>query len=322
MADQGGVVIEPWGKTVARVHAEGALAGMPHISVCICTFKRPVLLGRLLEALRGQDNSGLFTFSIIVVDNDRIESARSVAENFQGDSSLKVAYFVEPRQNIALARNKAVENAAGDFVAFIDDDEFPATAWLKNLFLACTSYDVAGVLGPVKPCFDHEPPQWVCKGKFFDRPTHPTGYTMGMWETRTGNVLFRRSVLDGVSEPFRPEFGTAGEDIDFFRRMIEKGDTFIWCNEAIVYESVPAERCTRKYILRKALLRGSNFLKHPTDRAKNLLKSFVAIPLYGMALPICLVTGHHHFMKYLAKLCDHTGRIFMFLGIRLVRERS
>ena len=226
------------------------------------------------------------------------------------------------RQNIALARNKAIENAKGDFVAFIDDDEFPTAEWLWNLFTACSTYDVAGVLGPVKPYFEHEPPQWVLNGKFYERPVHNTGFRMGMWECRTGNVLFVRSILDDVREPFRSEFETAGEDIDFFRRMMEKGCVFLWCNEAVVYEVVPPERCNRRYLLRKALLRGGNFLKHPVERGLSLSKSFVAVPMYVMMLPILFLAGHHHFMKYLVKLCDHTGRIFMLLGIQLVRKRE
>lgn len=293
-----------------------------HISVCICTYQRPVLLRRLLEELAKQETGGLFTFSIVIVDNDHLESAKRVVTEFLAASPIRVTYCVEPRQNIALARNKAIENAGGDFIAFIDDDEYPIGGWLRSLFTACTACDVAGVLGPVRPYFEHEPPSWVREGKFFDRPTHSTGYRLGMWESRTGNVLFVRSILDTVPEPFRSEFGTAGEDIDFFRRMMEKGDVFIWCDEAVVYELVPPERCTSKYLLRKALLRGSNFLKHPTDRVKNLLKSFVAVPLYGMLLPFMFLAGHHHFMKYLVKLCDHTGRIVMLLGIQIVRERE
>jgi succinoglycan biosynthesis protein ExoM len=143
-----------------------------------------------------------------------------------------------------------------------------------------------------------------------------------MWEARTGNVLFVQSILDGVSEPFRSQFGTAGEDIDFFRRMMEKGDVFIWCDEAVVHELVPPERCTSKYLLRKSLLRGSNFLKHPTDRVKNLLKSFVAVPLYGMALPFIFLAGKHRFMKYLIKFCDHAGRILTLLRMNPVKERD
>ncbi len=293
-----------------------------HISVCICTYKRPVLLRRLLEELVKQDTGGLFTFSIVVVDNDHSESARRGVADFIAGSPIHVTYCVEPRQNIALARNKAIENAKGDFIAFIDDDEFPAAKWLWTLFTTRSAYGVAGVLGPVKPYFEHDPPRWVREGKFFDRPTHSTGYRLGMWESRTGNVLFVRSILDTVAEPFRSEFGTAGEDIDFFRRMMEKGNVFVWCKEAIVHELVPPERCTRAYLLRKALLRGSNFHKHPTDRGMNLVKSFVAVPLYGAALPFIFCAGQHHFMKYLIKFCDHAGRILTLIGMNPVSERD
>ena len=293
-----------------------------HISVCVCTYKRPHLLKRLLEKLCRQETSGLFTYSIVVADNDSLKSAGKVIADFSESSEIEIRYCVEPRQNIALARNRAIENARGDYVAFIDDDEFPADGWLRNLFMTCKTYNVAGVLGPVMPYFEHEPAQWLLDGKFFERPTYKTGYRISMSEARTGNVLFLRSILAGVKEPFRLEFGTGGEDIDFFARMMEKGDAFIWCNEAIVYELVTPERCTRQYFVRKALLRGKNILKIPTGRAGNLFKSLMAIPLYGVALPIIFLVGKHHlFMRYLIKFCDHAGRILALLHMNPVREK-
>jgi len=47
-----------------------------HISVCICTFKRPQLLKRALEKLGHQRTEDLFSYSVVIVDNDRAESAR------------------------------------------------------------------------------------------------------------------------------------------------------------------------------------------------------------------------------------------------------
>jgi succinoglycan biosynthesis protein ExoM len=219
------------------------------------------------------------------------------------------------------SRNKALENAKGEFIAFLDDDEFPAERWLYDLFRPCKAYKVDGVLGPVKPYFDHEPPRWITRGRFFERPRYKTGYKLDWPETRTGNVLFRRSILNGVSNAFSPEFGTGSEDVDFFRRMMRKGCEFIWCNEATVYEVVPPVRCTRSYLLRLALLRGSNSVKHPAHRFRNLAKSLIAVPLYALALPILLLLGQHMCMRYLIKLLDHTGLVFAFLGWKLVRER-
>jgi len=52
-------------------------APIPHITVCICTFKRPELLGQILESVAKQETNGLFTYSVVISDNDRAESARS-----------------------------------------------------------------------------------------------------------------------------------------------------------------------------------------------------------------------------------------------------
>ncbi|HXM98383.1 MAG TPA: glycosyltransferase family 2 protein [Candidatus Dormibacteraeota bacterium] len=293
-----------------------------HISVCICTFKRPELLTQLLERLACQHTEGAFTYSVVVADNDTAQSAQSVVASFCAPSRVKVTYCNEPEQNIALARNKALQHAEGDLIAFIDDDEFPVDDWLYNLIRALTEHSVDGVLGPVKPYYEAEPPRWVKDGKFFQRATYPTGYKMTWTETRTGNVLFRREILAGVEMPFKPEFGTGGEDVDFFRRMISSGFKFIWCNEGFVYEVVPASRCSRSYLLKRALLRGINTSRHPSHRLRNAAKSLVAVPCYAMALPILAIFGQHVFLKYLIKLCDHSSRLLAYLGLRVITERQ
>ena len=85
-----------------------------HIAVCICTYKRPRYLKRLLGELAGQDTSGLLTYSIVVADNDHLQSAQAVVADFTAASPMSITYCVEPRQNIALTRKKAIENATGD----------------------------------------------------------------------------------------------------------------------------------------------------------------------------------------------------------------
>src|SRR6185503_18570005 len=108
----------------------------------------------------------------------------------------------------------------------------------------CQRYGVDGTLGPVKPYFEETPPDWVVKGKFYDRPTYPTGLVIDWRKGRTGNTLLKRGLVAGAEAPFRPDFLT-GEDQDFFRRMIERGHRFVWCNEAVAYEIVPPLRWRR-----------------------------------------------------------------------------
>ncbi|MCX6967706.1 MAG: glycosyltransferase [Verrucomicrobia bacterium] len=285
---------------------------LPHITVCICTWKRPALLARLLERLRCQQTEGRFSYSIVVADNDRLESARSIVENFPG-SGPALTYCVEPEQNIARARNKALDLAKGDYAAFIDDDELPEPNWLLALFTACQAHHSDGVLGPVKPFFEQKPPSWLIRGKFCERHAHSTGTVLDWRQTRTGNVLFKREILREIPEPFRPQFGDGGEDNDFFRRMMESRRIFTWCNEAVVFELVSPARFKRSYILKRALLRGQN-RRHYADGYR-FAKSAAACILYSLALPFLVFAGQHIFMKYLMRLFDHAGLLLTFFGL-------
>ncbi|HMR73363.1 MAG TPA: glycosyltransferase family A protein, partial [Candidatus Saccharibacteria bacterium] len=103
-----------------------------HITVCICTFRRLALLERTLLSLRGQVGLGSMTYSIVVSDNDSGQSGQAVVEKFSSSCSLPVVYVCEPVQNIALARNRALAASEGEFIAFIDDDEFPQDDWLSK----------------------------------------------------------------------------------------------------------------------------------------------------------------------------------------------
>jgi succinoglycan biosynthesis protein ExoM len=291
-----------------------------HISVCICTFKRLPLLQRLLQALEEQETDGLFSFSIVVADNDGARSAETLVAGFARKATIAITYCVQPQQNISLTRNKAIENATGDYIAFIDDDEFPIKRWLVNLLKALDEYKVDGVLGPVKRCFDQPPPKWVLDGNFYERATYATGLVIDWRKGRTGNVLLKRDLFAGDASPFRPEF-RQGEDQDFFHRMIENGHRFIWCNEAVAYEVVPPIRWNRRFMLRRALLRGAMEPKTPGFGARSILKSLVAVPTYLVVLPFAALAGHHKFMMMLVSLCDHLGKLFAVMGLNPVKEQ-
>jgi len=293
-----------------------------HISVCICTYRRPELLKRLLKALNLLATKDLFSFSLVIADNDAQQSAKSLVRDFAASSSIDVTYCVEPRKSISFARNKALEFARGDAIAFIDDDEIPPEEWLFRLLKALSDYNVAGVFGPVRPHFDTPPPSWLIKGGFCDRPEHQTGFVMPWGECRTGNVLIEKRIIEGLQPVFAPEFGAGASDIDLFRRLMEAGHAFIWCNEAAVYEVVSPNRWTRSFMIKRALLRGRISWLHPEGRWFGVLKSLVAVPAYGLALPFLQLLGHHFFMKYLVKLCDHGGKLLAIVGLNPVRERE
>ena len=289
-----------------------------HICVCVCTYRRPALLPGLLEALGHQFTDKRFTYSLAIVDNDADESAKHVVESYKREAQIDVGYYVEPRKGIPLARNKAIENAKGTHIAFIDDDEIPMQDWLYHLYRTCIEHKVDGVLGPVKPRFEQEPPGWITKAKLFERPSYETGKILEWYNTRTGNVLLRKNIFKDLDDPFNPKFRHS-EDQEFFRRMTEKGYVFIWCDEAIVYETETVDRFEKSYFIKRALLRGNVSLRLRSRRLLAVAKSTIAFSIYTVALPFLLPLGQHVFFKYLIKDCDHIGRIMAALGIDMQR---
>jgi glycosyltransferase involved in cell wall biosynthesis len=230
-----------------------------------------------------------------------------------------VDYDFEPQKNLAVARNRAAVHAKGDFVAFIDDDEFPVKEWLWELFGTCRRLQTDGVLGPVRPHFETPPPAWLLRSGVCNRPAHPTGLVLDYNQTRTGNVLLSRRLFDSPENHFNPEFATHGEDRDFFKRVIGKGHKFVWCEEAVAYETVPPARWKRRYYIRRALLRGSVSWRNTRDRSAMLGKTVAAIAIYTLALPFIWLGGQGLFMKYFLKNCDHLGRFLAVCGLQVER---
>ncbi len=319
--------MNPAGMGVRRVKIAGDIDSVnsapandvAHISVCVCTYKRPLMLKRLLAELDRQQTGGLFTYSIVVADNDQARSAQAAVAEMRQACAAPIEYCVEPTRNIALARNKVVENVEGTYIALIDDDEFPPPAWLLTLFKTCNDFKVDGVLGPVKRHFEETPPAWFQKSTIYDRNVNPTGELVKWKEARTGNVLLKSSILAGETAPFRPQF-RAGEDQDFFRRKTEQGYVFIWSADAVVFETIPPARWKRAYILRKAMLQGATAALQPNCGAVSIAKSVIAVPLYVVILPFALLVGHHHFMALLVKIFDHAGKLLMRMGFNPIRE--
>ncbi len=294
-----------------------------HISICVCTYRRSEMLLRLLSSLPLLKTEDLFTYSVVVVDNDDQQSAKSVVARAREQTGLRIDYDVEPERNISFARNRSVRNAHGTLVAFIDDDEFPAEDWLLKHFKMLEASKADGVLGPVKPHFDEEGPAWLVKSGLLERSSLGSGEVIkDSIHTRTGNVLIRKRVFTDTDAWFDPRFGViGGGDKIFFKERMATGSVFVWCSEACVFELVPPERQSRMYYLKRGWSRGVGAALETRFLSADTAKSVVAITVYTAALPVLLVLGHHLFMKYLVKDCDHISKVLGHLGVTLVPEK-
>lgn len=117
---------------------------MTHISVSVVIVSRgrPAALTRCLTGL-SQLTYPNFEL-IVVADPAGIEAAQGLPYAHE----LKLVPFDEP--NISKARNKGIASAAGELVAFIDDDAVPEPTWLDHLTSPFAEEDVAAAGGFVR----------------------------------------------------------------------------------------------------------------------------------------------------------------------------
>ena len=234
----------------------------PAISICVCTFRRPRGLRRLLDSLHALD-SATPSFEVIVVDNGPDGGARAVVDEDaieQAAPRFSLRYFHEPAQNIARARNRSLDESRGRYIAFIDDDEEAEPGWLLHLWEGLRTHQADCAFGPVVTHFTGPTPRWA--PPLFERPRLPTGSEQSWQFARTGNALVRREALGAPPARFDESFGlSGGEDGELFRRLWARGAKLIAVDEAVVVEHTPPARATLSAIVSRQFRIGSNLAR-------------------------------------------------------------
>lgn len=251
--------------------ARSAAAG-PRIAVCICTYRRPRQLARLLDHLDAQSfgRTPRPDVIVVVVENEAGGPAKAVCESRSG--GVRLLYDVEPTPGVPSARNKCLELAAGisDFIVLIDDDETPHRDWLDCLLAAQRDTRADVVTGPCFADFEQTPPDWISRGGFHDSPlarTHnhfplqkfaPAGTGTPLRSSDSGNVLFRSEIVRHTSIRFDPSMSPYGYGADnlFFRTVARQGFSIAWVADARVAHVIPPERATLRWLLRRTFQQG------------------------------------------------------------------
>lgn len=286
------------------------------ISVCIATFRRPQGLVRLLESLERLSGLDDLSVEVIVVDNDRAGTARAVVEQiwrrFKG-----LRYYVEPRQNIAHARNCGVREARGTWIAFIDDDEVASKNWLGAYWRMAAEGAADGYFGPVLPRFEHPGPTWLDKDIFFARPRYRTGTRLShLGQMRTTNAFIRGSLF--CEHKFDPRYGlTGGEDTDIFARMVDAGAAFYWCDEAKTFEYYPLERLCLRWLVQRAFRGGLTYtlikrrcLPRWYQQVPGMIKAMAGLFVFTLLLPFEILSGRKYAARRLLRLGVQVGHIW------------
>ncbi|HSI12877.1 MAG TPA: glycosyltransferase [Chthoniobacter sp.] len=221
---------------------------IPRLSICIPTYNRPVQLLRCLRTLRGQVLN--YPVEIIVADNGAPipPEARTMAKCIASPSGAPQA------------RNAAAREAAGEILAFLDDDCEPEMTYVAALFANIALLerpDLAGLAGGVRRAQSSHilDNAWLQAG--FDRYFEYSATQPRLNWYPTANLIVRRDLfrqVDGFREDIPGRVG--GEDIDFCLRLMDHTGQQFQCVPEIRVVHTPVENTSLYQLARKAFWYG------------------------------------------------------------------
>ena len=239
-------------------------------SVLICTRNRAAFLEETVQGVARQ-NFPDGRFEVVVVDNGSTDDTEAVVRGCQSNlTSLELRYFLEREVGLSAARNRAVREARGSILCFLDDDAIPEPGWLEWLVRGFTTSGprVMSVGGAIVPAYETELPAWFHESlELTFRPTLKSGglhrvyypdYPYG------ANFAIRAEAVRNVglfdtSLGYKDKNLITCEEAEFLLRLEKKGYGIMVESRAIVRHVIPADRLTRKYLLHRHFGNGRGY---------------------------------------------------------------
>jgi glucosyl-dolichyl phosphate glucuronosyltransferase len=239
------------------------------ITVAIPTHNRAALLAQTLASLGSlaiPEGTGI---ECLVIDNASADSTASVVRAAAAELGFPVRRVREERLGSSFARNRAVDEARGELICFVDDDVIVEPDWLVELSRELVRRRLDAVCGMVLPRFLAARPQWLGPRLYVKLAVHDAQAIEQMELSErerlhnyfSANVAFRRQCF-ALFGRFREDLGVvggnpiSGEDTELFARIRARGGTVGFAARARVHHLIGPERLTPGYLRRKSFAFG------------------------------------------------------------------
>jgi glycosyltransferase involved in cell wall biosynthesis len=233
------------------------------LTVAIPTYNGESRLSKVLEHLQRQQGIENLNWEILVVDNNSKDNTAKLIQTYQINwpPGVPLRYCFESEQGLAFARNKAITEAKGELVGFLDDDNLADPNWVISAYKFGQEHPQAGAYGSqIHGLFAVEPSKDI-KPILFYLAINERGDKPYLYEPRkkgfppgAGLVVRRHVWLEYVPKHLLligrvGKSMLAGEDAEAML-YIHRGGWEIWYNpEMLIEHIIPAWRLEKKYLI-------------------------------------------------------------------------
>lgn len=227
-------------------------------TVALCTHNHADRLLRTLADLLGIQ-APQAPWELLVIDNASTDATQDILARRAWTSGWQARVAREGKLGLSHARNRAIQDARGEYLIFIDDDETPDPGWLRACERLIREHAPDAFGGRIEVLFEDQRPAWVTGELMgFLGQLNRADAIVPLTERGTsfygGNFGFRKAVCDTVGT-FDTLLGrkgtgnTGGEEVDFYRRLLDAGFKVWWTPEAVIYHRIQAAKLKRTYFL-------------------------------------------------------------------------
>jgi glycosyltransferase involved in cell wall biosynthesis len=125
-------------------------------TVAICTYNGAARIGMVIEALATQTQP-FETWELLIIDNASTDGTGAAAAKFiKANLGGRGRVVREEQPGLSFARARAAQEAQGEFICFLDDDNIPAPDFVKNAVQVFRDHPRAGMIG------GKVTPRWEC----------------------------------------------------------------------------------------------------------------------------------------------------------------